>query len=125
MPTLSNMTIRQMRDSTKAQIIDSVVEFMRSNFTKRQLIQFLRDRETEWDDPITTYRADGQIESQIDIERDVETGLQVSKKVMTWSYYASGEVNVIKTEFYDGNDALKRTRRVKHFRDGRQPEGEG
>lgn len=121
MPTLSNMTIRQMRNSTKAQIIDSVADYIKANFTKRQLIQFLRDRDTEWDDPVCTYYPDGQISTQTVIERDEETELQVSKKVMTWTYYLTGEVNVIKTEFYNANDLLIRTRRIKHYRDGRQP----
>jgi len=121
MPNLSNMTLRQMRDSTKAQIIDSIVDYIRANFTKRQLIQFLRDRDTEWDEPIRTFYPDGQIATQIEIERDEETESQVSKKVMTWTYYLTGEVNVIKTEFYNANDLLIRTRRIKHYRNGRQP----
>ena len=36
--------------------------------------------------------------------------------------YATGEVNVIKTDFYDAADVLVRTRRIKHYCDGRQPE---
>lgn len=121
MPTLSSMTIRQMRKSTKAKIIDSIVEYIKANFTKRQLIKFLRDRDTGWDEPVFTHYPDGQIESQLEIERDAETGLQVSKKIITWTYYVTGEVNGIKTEFYDSNNILQRTRRIKHYRDGRQP----
>ena len=119
---ISDMTIQQLRAATKAQIITSISAYLQANFTRRELIRLLRDRDTDWDEPIRTYRADGQIESQIEIERDDDTQVQVSKRVMTWTYYATGEVNVIKTDIYDAVDALVRTRRVKHYRDGKQPE---
>ena len=119
---LSNLTIQEMRASTKAEIITSIKNYLQDNFTRRDLIRMLRDRDTEWDEPIRTYRPDGQIESQIEVERDDDTQIQVSRRVTTWTYYNTGEVNVIKIEIYDENDVLKKTKRIKHYRDGRQPE---
>jgi len=119
---LSNLTIQQLRASTKAQIITAITAYLQANFTRRELIRLLWERDTDWDEPIRTYRADGQIESQIEIERNDDTRVQVSKRVMTWSYYATGEVNVILVQVYDAMDVLKRTKRIKHYRDGKQPE---
>ena len=119
---LSDMTIQEMQASTKAEIITSIKNYLQDNFTRRDLIRMLRDRDTEWDEPIRTYRPDGQIESQIEVERDDDTQIQVSRRVTTWTYYNTGEVNVIKIEIYDENDVLKKTKRIKHYRDGRQPE---
>jgi len=118
---LTDLTLEQMRASTKNQIISSIDSYLTANFTKRQLIQMLRERDTEWDDPVCTYGPDG-ILTQNEIERDVETGAQVSRKYIVWDYYNSGEVNTIITEFYDENDVLKRRKKIKHYKDGRQPE---
>lgn len=119
---LSDLTIQQMRQMTKLELVNSIKDYLQNNYTRREIIRLLRDRDTEWDEPIRTYRPDGQIESQIEVERDDDTQVQVSRRVMTWTYYATGEVNVIKTEIYDENDVLKRTKRIKHYRNGRQPE---
>ena len=117
---LTDLTLEQMRASTKNQIINSVDTYL-ANLTKRQLIQMLREHDTEWDDPICTYGKDG-ILTQNEIERDSETNVQVSRKYTVWDYYNSGEVNTIITEFYDENNALKKRKKIKHYKDGRQPE---
>lgn len=122
MTNLTDLTLQQLRASTKAQIIASIRDYLTANYTRRQLIQFLRDRETEWDEPIRTYRTDGQIESQIEVERDEETGEIVSSKSITWSYYSTGEVNVILIIVYDATGIEIKRKRIKHFKDGRQPE---
>jgi len=118
---LTDLTIEQLRNSTKAQILDSIRAYMQANYTRRELIKLLRERDTIWDDPIDTYYPDGQIESSNEIERDDDTLAQVSRRYTTWTYYQTGEVNVIKIEKYDENDVLKKTQRIKHYRDGRQP----
>lgn len=122
MPILTDMTKAQMRESTKKQIIDSIDAYLSANYSKKQLIQLCLDRDTDLDDPVITYGADGQIESQNEIERNVETGAQLSRKYTTWDYYNNGNVNVITIQIFDENDALKKTKRIKHYRDGRQPE---
>ena len=75
-----------------------------------------------FDAPARTYRKDGQIERQADAVRDVETGALISTRVITWSYYDTGEVDEITTIETDakGKETLRRT--VKHFLDGTQPE---
>jgi hypothetical protein len=121
MTTLTSMTLAQLRASTKAQIITGVSDYLSANFTKKQLIQLLRERDTEWDDPVWTYVSTTkglQYESKTEIERDCETGAQVSKRVTTWDYYNSGEVNVILIIVYDANNVEKKRKRIKHARTG-------
>jgi hypothetical protein len=90
--------------------------------TKHQLIVMLHDRDTEWDIPVCVYGADGQIVSMTEIERDEDAGMVVSSIVTTWTYYNTGEVNVILITYYDENGVEKKHKRIKHYRDGRQPD---
>lgn len=116
-----DVTLAQLRALTKAQIITKLSNWLTKNFTKRQLILWLMDIEIMDDEPIRTYRADGQIKSETIVTRDTETNMQVNKREMTWTYYATGEVHVITIKQYDGNNVLLRTKAIKHYKDGRQP----
>jgi len=124
MPNLTSLTVEELRSSTKNEIIDSIKSYLQNNFTKKEIIRFLRDKnsDTEWSSPICTYFPDGQIESQTEIETDDETGLQVSKKIITFSYYNTGEINKIITQILDENNVEKKRRTIKHYRDGKDPE---
>ena len=79
------------------------------------------DIEVMDDEPVRTYRADGQITSETIVTKDTGTNLQVSKREVTWTYYATGEVNVITIKQYDGANNLLHTKAIKHYKDGRQP----
>lgn len=116
-----DVTLEQLRALTKAQIITKLSTWLTKNFTKRQLILWLMDIEVMDDEPIRTYRADGQIESETTVTRDTGTNMQVNKREMTWTYYPTNEVNVITIKQYDGNNALLHTKAIKHYKDGRQP----
>lgn len=118
---LTDLTKAQLRALTKNQIINAIDAYLSANYTKKHLIQGILDRDTDWDAPVCTYGPNG-IETQNEIERDVETGVQVSRKYTTWDYYNNGNVNVIRIDIFDENDVLKKTKRIKHYRDGRQPE---
>jgi hypothetical protein len=116
-----DVTLEQLRALTKAQIITKLSNWLTKNFTKRQLILWLMDIEVMDDEPIRTYIADGQIESETIVTRDTEANLQVSRRETLWSYYPTGEVDVITIKQYDSNDALIRTKAIKHYTDGKQP----
>lgn len=116
-----NVTLAQLRSMTKAQIINKLSNWLTNNFTKRQLILWLMDIEVMDDEPVRTYRADGQITSETIVTKDTETNLQVSKREVTWTYYATGEVNLITIKQYDANNVLLHTKAIKHYKDGRQP----
>jgi hypothetical protein len=116
-----DVTLEQLRARTKAQIITKLSNWLTNNMTKRQLILWLMDIEVMDTPPVRTYRADGQIEYESTTLVDTETYLQVNKREVTWSYYPTGEVDVITIKQYDSNDALIRTKAIKHYIDGRQP----
>ena len=116
-----DVTLEQLRALTKAQIINRLSTWLTNHFTKRQLILWLMDIEVMDDEPVRTYRTDGQISSETTVTKDTETNLQVNKRVVTWSYYATGEVNVITIKQYGSNDVLLHTKAIKHYKDGRQP----
>ena len=116
-----DVTLEQLRSMTKTQIINRLSTWLTNHFTKRQLILWLMDIEALDDEPVRTYQADGQITSETIVTRDTETNAQVNKRETTWTYYATGEVNVITIKVYDGANNLLRTKSIKHFTDGRQP----
>ena len=116
-----DVTLEQLRALTKAQIISRLSTWLTNHFTKRQLILWLMDMDVIAIEPVRTYRADGQIESETAIEVDTETNAQVNKRVVTWTYYPTGEVDVIGIKTYDGANNLLRTKSIKHYTDGRQP----
>jgi len=116
-----DVTLEQLRALTKAQIINKLSMWLTNHFTKRQLILWLMDIEALDDEPVRTYQADGQITSETIVTIDTETNAQVNKRVVNWTYYATGEVDVITIKTYDGSNNLLRTKTVKHYTDGRQP----
>ena len=116
-----DVTLEQLRALTKTQIINKLSTYLTNNMTKRRLILWLMDMDVIDIEPVRTYRADGQIESETTITVDTETNAQVNKRVTTWTYYATGEVNVITIKQYDGSKNLLRTKAIKHYQDGKQP----
>lgn len=83
---------------------------------KRAALIELNGGDTVADDPITTYCDDGQMESQTQIFRDVETLKEVSRKTIAWTYYDTGEVDTITI-----SETGKPDKKIKHYTDGRQP----
>jgi hypothetical protein len=122
MPALSDLTIQQMRSATKAQIITSIGNFLQANFTRRDLIRLLRDRDTTWDVPVYTYNPTGQPVSCLELERDDDTQAQIRKILTSWAYYPSGEIDTITIQNYSANNALTSQKVIKHYKDGKQPE---
>ena len=116
-----DVTLAQLRSMTKAKIIERLSTWLTKNMTKRQLILWLMDIEVMDDEPIRTYREDGQITSETTVTKDTETNLQVNKREASWTYYATGEVNVITIKQYDSNNVLLHAKAIKHYKDGRQP----
>ena len=116
-----DVTLAQLRSFTKTQIINRLSTWLTNNMTKRQLILWLMDADVINIEPVRTYRADGQIESETTIDVDTETNLQVNKRKVNWTYHATGEVDVITIKTYDGANNLLHTKAIKHYKDGRQP----
>ena len=116
-----DVTLKQLRALTKTQIINKLTSYLTNNMTKRQLILWLMDADIITVEPVRKYLADGQIESETIIEVDTETNAQVNKRVTSWTYYPTGEVDIITIKTYAGANALLKTKAIKHYTDGRQP----
>jgi len=106
----------QLPRTSKEQIIATL-----STYSKHELALLITGSETYADPPICTWRKDGQIKSQVDVTRDISTGRAISSREISWTYYKSGEVDIITTIYKDttGKETLQHA--VKHFTDGRQP----
>lgn len=127
MPTLSGLTLTQLRAATVAQIRTAMTTRL-GLMTKRQLcILDLWCREfdpdalmTIDDDAVITTRPDRQVASQTTVQRDV-LGVKTGSRAVAWSYYASGIVKDIMITDRDAADAQVAKRVIHHYEDGSQP----
>lgn len=93
--------------------------------TKRDALISLNGSDKISDAPVCAYRKDGQIESQSETVRDVETGALISTKTIAWTYYDNepgapvDEITIVET---DERGAELKRKVIKHYTDGRQPE---
>ena len=118
-----NYTIAQLRAATKTQIINAISNYLTNNFTKRQIIIWLLNNTNILANAtISIYEPDGQVRSQTDRNMDIETGLQVDGRVVTYAYYPTGEVDTITISTRDSANKEIAKKIIKHFIDGRQPE---
>jgi len=121
MPNISTLTLETMRSSTKTQIITNIRDYLTANMTKKQLITFLLDRDTVDDTQVVTYLPDGQVDKIVDWKRDAETNNKISGVVTNFSYYPTGEIDVIRVSQRDAANVETSHVRIKHYLDGRQP----
>jgi hypothetical protein len=121
MPNISTLTLETMRSSTKTQIITNIRDYLTANMTKKQLITFLLDRDTVDDTQVVTYLPDGQVDKIVDWKRDAETNNKISGVVTNFSYYPTGEINVIRVSQRNADNVETSHVRIKHYLDGRQP----
>ena len=114
-----NLTPAQLRQMTRAEIRTAIVDAV-SAMSKREMIVWLIQTDEVEDDPIDTYE-NGQIVRRVEITRGPETGARMRGRVTTWSYYATGEVDIITISNRDSADGEVSRKRIKHYRDGRPP----
>jgi hypothetical protein len=116
-----NYTMAQVQAATKAQIITAINNLL-NTYSKAQIVNWLLENAVTYPGGSTvTYGTNGQIASQTDINYDVNTGLQTDGKKVTWTYYATGEVNIITVQILDANNNVTKTTTIQHYKDGRQP----
>jgi hypothetical protein len=127
MPSLSGLTLTQLRATTVA-AIRTAMKARIDLLTKRQLtVLELWVREFDVDAPLTldddsvvTTRPDRQAESQTTVQRDA-LGVKVGSRRVTWEYFPSGEIQTITVTDRDAADAQVARRTIRHFLDGQQP----
>ena len=87
--------------------------------TKRDALIRINGGSDKMSDTTSKYRKDGQIESQIEELRDIETDELISTKEITYTYYEKEPGCPVDTITID-IDGKKKV--IKHYPDGRQPE---
>lgn len=121
----TTMTLAGLRAATKAEITSNVRQWMMANLTKRQIIRWLMLGNTEAGDipdrVVVTRDDQGRVTRMVKVWRDPETGERVRGEVMTWQYFATGEIRYIVISDRDADNNETRRRRIRHWRDGRQP----
>lgn len=121
MSNWTTLILSELRTSTKAEITSNVRQWMMANLSKRQIIAWLMDADRIPDRTIVTYDDQGRVTRRVDRWTDPETGDALSGRVMTWTYFATGEVRFIVISDRDGDNVETRRRRIRHWRSGRQP----
>ncbi len=121
-----NLTLKQLQSVTKAQILDGINTRLTA-MTKAQLIGLILTVADDVglnlvlsDAPVIVNRPDGQIASRATIRRNT-LGIRVGRETTDWTYYPTGEVDVITTTRFDSNDAVAQRRAIQHYTDGSQP----
>ena len=119
MPDITtSLTVAQLRTASKAAIISDIA----STMTKLDLIVLATGTDKLSDTPVITRRKDGQMFSQSEVTRDIETDAVLSSRDIYWTYYKDGEVDEITIiEMDSGGKEISR-KIIKHYLDGRQPE---
>ena len=75
-------------------------------------------------DIITTQpsvQKDGQGRMHVWEEKTFVDGVITQRRMDTYSYYSTGEVNVINQKVFDGQGKILIHQNIRHFKDGRQP----
>ena len=124
MPNITTLTRAQIIALNQGQLRAAINQVI-NGWTKREMVLFLLDSDRIVDTPIITRRVDGQVETYVEVERDMETDVRIGGRRLTYTYYPTGEVDTIVISQRDAADKEKSKRTIKHFKDGRQPEVTG
>ena len=119
MPNWTNMSLEKLKAATKLDIIKAIGNYL-NDLTKKQIIELFLDDVEVPDHPIIEKYSDGQLKNRRTIVRDV-LGSKLRTRIIDWSYYKSGEVDIISVKDYDLEGICISDEQIKHFLGGRQP----
>jgi hypothetical protein len=122
---LIDITIDQLRDTTKEHLIDLITERLKK-MEKKELYNWLwtiKDIETQ-DHTFETIASakdgeNGQIERVTTLEDII--GDKIGEKIALWTYYQTGPVDEILLSETDQNDKVTQEKTIKHFLNGNEP----
>ena len=121
MPNWTDMTLQELRASSKADIVKSVGQYIYDHFTKKQIIIWLLDTDRIQDRVQITRDKAGNITRRLTTWRDVLTGDVVANHDTTYTYYPTGEIEDITVTKRDGDGNITEQYTIHHYADGRQP----
>ena len=125
MGILDNLTLEQLRDAAKEQIITKIVEKL-TPMTKKRICEFIWTiKDIDFADITLSALTVNHNVPEGQLIRVYETtdilGNKTGSTRIDWTYYPTGEVDTITTTELDALDQVISTQTIKHFTDGRQP----
>lgn len=128
MQNITSLSLSQLRSSTKPQILAAWSAGLTA-LSKRQLIMLdlvlrntdIPDQIRLADNTIRTFAADGQVLTEIDVDRDAETNAMIGGTSRTYTYYPSGEIDTIVISARDASNTEIRRKTIRHYLNGDQP----
>lgn len=86
------------------------------------LVQGIKSGKDEGTSVVTVIKdAWGRMKTWTEEKKNLD-GVVVSKRVDKYTYYLTGEVNTITLERYNSKNVLISKKKLKHYRDGTQPD---
>ena len=117
MPLKTTLTLAEMRNASKASILQNI----NVNNSKQDLVAHLAATDHVQDRATVTHDDQHRITRRVEVRRDVLTGDRTSGTVATYSYYPTGEIDTITVSQRDAANQETARRTIKHYTDGRQP----
>ena len=106
----SSVYATDLKDVTLQQLVES----------RPDLVEQIKEGKDEGTRTIAvTKDQEGRMSRFVEEHKDI-TGVLVGKRVDKYSYYPTGEVNIIDQKRFEG-EKLIQNRQIKHFLDGKQP----
>ena len=129
MPSLTGLTLAQMRSATAAELRAAIAARF-STMTKAQIIRAemaVRDIDVPAQIRIADAlqrnitRGDKQPDAEIIITRDAETNAAVETLTVSYTYYANGDIATHTRTITDAVGSVTGSQFVQYYQDGRQP----
>jgi len=120
MSKFTDKNLQELRDMNYGQIRSAQNQTFNSK-SKKELIEIEMEGQTEFSDPTTGEDCpNGQV-WRLTVIRDAE-GTKLRSNRVDWTYYPTGEVDIITIIELDASDDIISMKQLKHYPDGRQPE---
>jgi len=123
MPNFTGLSKAEMQASNLGQLKKAGTDVVNGKATKHDIMAFYLDKDVDDADPVREYLGvNGQISKQTIVTQDIETNATVKSKVVVWTYYPTGEVDVIFLKDLDAAGTETQVTKIKHYLNGRKPE---
>lgn len=115
---LTEKTLTELREMNLDQVMSAQAQALAGK-SKEWRIEF-ELQQTEFADPTTGEDSpNGQVWRQTVIRR--AEGKIIRRETAKWTYYPTGEVDIITISELDPQDQIVSQKKIKHFTNGRQP----
>ena len=123
MKTIISLTITLLFFSAPLWAVDLQNASLKELINQRpDLVQDIKSGKDEGTVTVSVVKdAQGRMSVWTEERRDINGDL-IDKRKDSYTYYLTDEINIITMEKYDNNDKLASKKKLKHYRDGTQPD---